>query len=130
MSDYEDIFKKVLNEGIKHKEEGQGISVKVNSDSIEMTIIPQPIVVGGGGGGTRRRQPKKSFTIEEVEGHLMEFMDSVSITDEKDHIKVLPKRFLGNDWDPINDKIKEFVGGYCWIKDIPGKEKHWRIPKK
>jgi len=125
-----ELFKKVLKEGVQYKETGQGISVKVNAESIEFAVIPQPVIAGGSGGGKKSRSASKKKTLAEVEEHFMEHMDTLQITEEADFIKVLPQKFLGEAWGEINDKVKEFVGGYCWQKDLPGREKHWRIPKK
>ena len=41
-------------------------------------------------------------------------------------ISVTPKKFLGDQWGPINDKIRELGG--TWIRD--GRSSRWEITKE
>lgn len=51
----------------------------------------------------------------------------IDVKTEKDIIKVMPKKFLGTEWAPFNEAIKEEYGD-VWVTQ--GKTSHWRIPKK
>jgi len=57
-------------------------------------------------------------TIEEIE-------KSVS---SAGHFKVMPKKFLEDDWRPINDKLQDVFGQQLsWTRD--GKKSHWKVWK-
>jgi hypothetical protein len=50
----------------------------------------------------------------------------LDIEENEATIQVTPKRFLGDQWGPINDKIREMGG--TWIRD--GRNSRWEIPKE
>lgn len=50
----------------------------------------------------------------------------LNIEEDEAQISVSPKKFLGDLWGPINDKIREIGGN--WVRD--GKNSRWEIPKE
>jgi hypothetical protein len=50
----------------------------------------------------------------------------LDIEENETIISVSPKKFLGDQWGPINDKIREISG--TWIRD--GRSSRWEIPKE
>lgn len=49
----------------------------------------------------------------------------LNIEEDEVQISVSPKKFLGDLWGPINDKIREIGGN--WVRD--GRNSRWEIPK-
>jgi len=43
----------------------------------------------------------------------------VTIDDFSDHYAIKPTRYLGNDWNPLNQKLKPL--GAKWVKDNTNK---------
>ena len=52
--------------------------------------------------------------------------NQLDIEENETTISVSPKKFLGDQWGPINDKIREIGGN--WIRD--GRSSRWEIPKE
>ncbi len=101
-----------------------------------------------------RSRPPQSPSPEEVEGlvtvpgseklnrvrkclHLIEgepafsraktYLDCVDVEDEGDYIKVTPKKYLEDDWRPINKGLEEAFGkqGARWTTE--GRKSHWKV---
>jgi hypothetical protein len=49
----------------------------------------------------------------------------LDVEENETTISISPKKFLGDQWGPINDKIRELGGS--WIRD--GRNSRWEIPK-
>jgi len=54
-------------------------------------------------------------------------IDTLQLVIEEDETQIVatPKKFLGDLWGPMNDKIRALGG--TWIRD--GRNSHWEIPK-
>jgi hypothetical protein len=50
----------------------------------------------------------------------------LDIEENETTISVSPKKFLGDQWGPINNKIRELGG--TWIRD--GRSSRWEIPQE
>ena len=50
----------------------------------------------------------------------------VDVNEEADVISVIPKKFLGDLWSPINDSVRTLGGN--WIRD--GRQSRWEIPSQ
>lgn len=55
------------------------------------------------------------------------FLDCVDVEDEDDYVKVTPKKFLEDDWRPINKGLEEAYGkqGARWTTE--GRKSHWKV---
>lgn len=55
------------------------------------------------------------------------YLDCVDVVDEDNYVKVTPKRWLEEDWRPINDGLETAFGkqGIRWTTE--GKTSHWRV---
>ena len=53
-------------------------------------------------------------------------VSQLDIEENETMISVSPKKFLGDQWGPINDKIRE-IGG-TWVRD--GRSSRWEIPRE
>ncbi len=55
------------------------------------------------------------------------YLDCVDVEDEDDYVKVTPKKFLEDDWRPINKGLEEAYGkqGARWTTE--GRKSHWKV---
>ncbi len=55
------------------------------------------------------------------------YLDCVDVDDEDDYDKVTPKKYLEDDWRPINKGLEEAFGkqGARWTTE--GRKSHWRV---
>ena len=55
------------------------------------------------------------------------YLDCVDVEDEDDYVKVTPKKFLEDDWRPINKGLEEAFGkqGARWTTE--GRKSHWKV---
>lgn len=53
-------------------------------------------------------------------------VSQLDVEENETTISVSPKKFLGDQWGPINDKIREIGGN--WVRD--GRNSRWEIPKE
>ena len=67
--------------------------------------------------------PQTAQAILEAAGVDISQLD---VEENETTILVSPKKFLGDQWGPINDKLRE-IGG-TWIRD--GRNSRWEIPKE
>jgi hypothetical protein len=67
--------------------------------------------------------PQTAQAILEAAGVDVSQLD---IEENETIISVSPKKFLGDQWGPINEKMRE-IGG-IWIRD--GRSSRWEIPKE
>lgn len=121
------LWKRVRDEAKRLEGWGQRIKVQLGENPmIETEDIP---LSQQRQGRFETRQPK-ALTRDELESTLREFEGLITIEEEKDVFLVKPNKFLGPDFDKINDAIKAAVGVKTWTVEEEGKKKHWRIPKK
>ena len=52
-------------------------------------------------------------------------VSQLDVEENETMISVSPKKFLGDQWGPINDKIRD-IGG-TWVRD--GRSSRWEIPR-
>lgn len=121
------LWKRVRDEAKRLEGWGQRIKVQLGENPmIETEDIP---LSQQRQGRFETRQPKV-LTRDELESTLREFEGLITIEEEKDVFLVKPNKFLGPDFDKINDALKTAVGIKTWTTEEEGKKKHWRIPKK
>jgi len=121
------LWKKVRDEVKRLEGWGQRIKIQLGENPmIETEDIP---LSQQRQGRFETRQPK-SLTRDELESILKGFEDLVTIEEGKDVFLVKPKKYLGNQFDPLNDMLRNAVGVKTWTVEEEGKKKHWRIPKK
>jgi len=53
-------------------------------------------------------------------------VSQLDVVEDEAMVTITPKRFLGDLWGPINDKVRAMGG--VWIRD--GKNSRWEIPKQ
>ena len=55
------------------------------------------------------------------------YLDCVDVEDEENYVKITPKKFLEDDWQPINKGLEKAYGkqGMRWISD--GRKSHWKV---
>ena len=55
------------------------------------------------------------------------YLDCVDVEDGDDYVKVTPKKFLEEDWRPINKGLEEAFGkqGSRWTTE--GRKSHWKV---
>ena len=55
------------------------------------------------------------------------YLDCVDVEDGDDYVKVTPKKFLEDDWRPINKGLEEAFGkqGARWTTE--GRKSHWKV---
>jgi len=53
-------------------------------------------------------------------------VDLLNIEDKEDVIIISPKKFLGDQWGPINDAIRSLGGN--WVRE--GRDSRWEIKKQ
>lgn len=55
------------------------------------------------------------------------YLDCVDVEDEDDYVKVTPKKYLEDDWRPINKGLEEAFGkqGARWTTE--GRKSHWKV---
>ena len=55
------------------------------------------------------------------------YLDCVDVEDEDDYVKVTPKKYLEEDWRPINKGLEEAFGkqGARWTTE--GRKSHWKV---
>jgi len=72
----------------------------------------------------------KAITAEQVRAHLESIVEDVllHVDDEGNHFEAKPTKYLGDNWGPINDVVRNLGGR--WVKDEANKaDSHWWIPK-
>ena len=76
--------------------------------------------------GATVNQHNQIVTIDELSEILGKA--DVTIDDNGDHYAIRPTRYLGDDWHPLHQRLKQ-VGGK-WISNKTNKlNSHWTIPK-
>ena len=66
--------------------------------------------------------PQSAHAVLEAAGIDVSQLD---VEENETTIMVSPKKFLGDQWNPINDKIRDIGGN--WVRD--GRNSRWEIPK-
>jgi hypothetical protein len=67
--------------------------------------------------------PQSAHAILEAAGIDVSQLD---VEENETMISVSPKKFLGDQWGPINDKLREIGGN--WVRD--GRSSRWEIPRE
>jgi hypothetical protein len=91
-----------------------GIVISVGKNETTKVIHKEP---------SEERQPTTAQATLEAIGVDVSLLD---IEENEFIILVNPKKFLGDQWGPINDKIRDLGG--MWIRD--GRNSRWEIPKE
>jgi hypothetical protein len=91
-----------------------GIVISVGKTETTKVIHQEPSEEGS---------PKTAQAVLEAIGVDISQLD---IEENETIISASPKKFLGDQWGSINDKIRE-IGG-IWIRD--GRNSRWEIPKE
>jgi hypothetical protein len=72
---------------------------------------------------TEEWPPQTAHEILQAAGFDVSLLD---IEEKETMISISPKKFLGDQWGPINDKIRELGGN--WIRD--GRNSRWELAKR
>lgn len=104
-----------------------GISVElcVKTGTGKITYAP-PIIRYSRGGG-RQDTPKKKATKEDVEAIVMESPDLLTFEETDKAFLIKTKKFMGDLWRPIMQKVDGFNGK--WEAPEGEEKKCWVIPK-
>ena len=94
---------------------GSKIGIVISVGKAETKIIHQEP-------STEDWPPQTAQAILEAAGVDISLLD---IEEDDAQISVSPKKFLGDLWGPINDKLREIGGN--WVRD--GRNSRWEISK-
>lgn len=104
-----------------------GISVELCVKTGTGKITYSPPVIRYSRGGGRQDTPKKKATKEDLEAIVMESPDFLTLEETDNAYLIKTKKFMGDMWKPVMDKVNAFNGD--WKIPEGESKKCWVIPK-
>jgi hypothetical protein len=114
----------------EYREAGQGIkaAVTLGDRSASFEVTPQPRFSSGGGGGGKGKQVEtRKATSQDLQNIIMEYPDFMEIVDKGAYWIISLKKFAGDLWTPMMDKLRPF--GAIWDFHDGATKKAWKVPK-
>lgn len=116
------IFQLACDKAFTDLPEGYGASAEATVGICTVKISrmpPPPAAPKGGGWSGKQGSPIIGFDKAKAQAVVMEYPDVIEYKEEGDKAHVATKKFLGDQWTEVNDKLKQ--AGMAWAKG----EKRW-----